>query len=298
MNSNGPSHIHVSSPLRADLHLHSTQSDGRFAAVKVVEMAVEKGLQIVSITDHDTVAGVPAARQRARELGCMFVDGLELEATLEESPDEHDPIHILGYGIDITHPSLLGILQQIRDNRVLRTEEICRQLTVMGYPIEFDRVLERSTGQSVSRVHIAQVMKENGYVGSIDEAFLRLIGDDKPAYVPREGPGPEQLIDLIHAAGGIAVWAHPYYSGRDDLLEPLLDAGLDGIECYHSQFDAETAQHYLSMAEEHDLIVTGGSDFHGTLEENFELGDWWFNLQRLPIPPSVAPKDVTSFKAS
>lgn len=252
---------------------------------------------MISITDHDTVAGVPEARQRAHELGLLFVDGIELEATLNGTT-QGDPIHLLGYGIDITHPSLLGILQQIRDNRVERTQEICRKLTMMGYPIPFDEVQSRCEGQSVSRVHIAQVMKQRGFVDSIDEAFLEYIGDDKPAYVSREGPTPEQLIELIHAAGGIAVWAHPYYSRRDGLIEPLLDAGLDGLECFHSQFDEDTSSHYQEMAHENDLIVTGGSDFHGTLEEEFELGDWWFNLDRLPVEPSVAPKDVASFETS
>ena len=150
------------------------------------------------------------------------------------------------------------------------------KLNNLGIEITEEEVSAFSRGDAIGRVHIAQALKENGVVTHIDEAFQKFIGDNKPAYAAKTVHGPAKIIDLIHSSGGIAVWAHPYYCQNDALLEPLIDAGIDGLECYHREFDPQTSRHYFKLARENNLIVTGGSDYHGTLEENFKLGDWWF----------------------
>lgn len=276
-------------PLRADLHLHSLESDGRFPPSELITRAVDNGLEVVALTDHDTVSGLEEARDTARELGCYFVDGVEVEATIEDPSGEYFGIHILGYGIDPDDGPLNSVLETIRENRVDRARTIRDRLHEIGVDIDFDQVVEQSKGKSLSRVHIAQVLLDEGAVETIDEAFERYIGNGKPAYVPRTGPGPEELIDYIHGAGGVAVWAHPYYTRRDQYIDRLVAAGIDGIETRHSEFSEETERHYQAMANEYGLFVTGGSDFHGTLEESFNLGDWWIDVEELPFPVSVNP---------
>jgi predicted metal-dependent phosphoesterase TrpH len=275
--------------LRADLHLHSLESDGRFRPSELVSRAVESGLELVALTDHDTLSGLEEARETARELGCYFVNGVEVEATLQNSEGEYFGIHILGYGIDPDDPDLQAVLQRIRDHRVERARMIHERLLDEDVELSFDRVLAKSEGQSLSRVHIAQALRDQEAVDSIDEAFERFLANGKPAYVPKSGPGPEELIAYIHGAGGVAVWAHPYYTGRDEYIGRLVEAGIDGIEAMHSDFSPDSERRYHEMAERHGLFVTGGSDYHGTLEENFTLGDWWLDVDGLPFPVSVNP---------
>ncbi|MFB6357075.1 MAG: PHP domain-containing protein [bacterium] len=284
----------INQPLRTDLHLHSRISDGRLSPDSLVEKAVEHGLQLISLTDHDTTRGVPTARNKARELGCYFIDGVELETAVKNQDGEEASVHILGYGIDPNNARLNNLMDQIQKHRVLRAQKITEKLErYCDINISFTNVKNHSKGDSLSRVHVAQVLKEEGHVESIDEAFDRFLGLQQPAYVSREAPGPAELIKLIHYAGGQAVWAHPFYSMNDDLLHPLVEAGLDGIECRHSKFSDDVAVHYMNLAKKHDLFVTGGSDYHGTLEENFTLGDWWWESRNLPITFSVGPDDVT-----
>lgn len=281
-----------SRPIRADLHLHSTMSDGKYSPEELVERAHRRGIELLSLTDHDTVSGVTAARKKARELGCYFVDGVELETTVQDETGTRRVVHILGYGIDPDFQPLLDLLEEIHDERVIRARQILGNLRSMGLNVPFQQLRQKTEGQSLSRVHIAQAMKTLQLVDSIDEAFNVYLGNDCPAYVPFKTTEPEQLIDLIHRAGGLAVWAHPYYSMRDELIEPLVEAGLDGVECFHADFDEDVARHYRDMAAEYDLIVTGGSDYHGTMEENFQLGEWWLDVGDLYLPLSVDPDDL------
>jgi len=283
-------HNGLPAALRADLHLHSRVSDGHFTPAELVHRTVERGLQLISLTDHDTVSGLPEARKIAREAGCFFVNGVELEASLQDDDGSFFGIHILGYGIDPENEELLEALSRIRENRVDRARKIHQRLQTIDINFPFGSIRKQATGETISRVHIAQVLKSQGHVSSMEEAFVRFLGAGKPAYVPRTGPDPEELIKLIQQAGGKAVWAHPYHTHKDEYVEQLVEAGIDGIECIHSDFSKSVTRRYKEMAEQHDLFVTGGSDYHGTLEEDFDLGDIWIEVDRLPFSVAVDPR--------
>ncbi|MFP4687905.1 MAG: PHP domain-containing protein [bacterium] len=257
--------------------MHSRLSDGYYSPTELIKMAKAGGLELVSLTDHDSVSGIKDARQTARNQGCKFISGIELEAFIDHRGESYS-IHILGYGINETNEELLTILKKIHIARSQRARKMVSKLNSLGIEIDLQEVLKFSHGDSVSRVHVAQALKEKGIVDHIDKAFYKYIGNNRPAYVPKKTHNPSQIIKLIHASGGIAVWAHPYYCDNDSLIQPLIAAGIDGIECFHREFDEKTVEHYLEMASRYNLIVTGGSDFHGTLEESFELGDWWFDF--------------------
>lgn len=276
--------------LRADLHLHSRVSDGEFEPEELVRRTAERGLQLISLTDHDSVSGLPQARQTAREAGCFFVDGVELEATVEDEDGTFFGIHILGYGIDPENETLLKALSSIRENRVERARKIHERLQSIDVVFPYDAIEKQSTGETIGRVHIAQALKSHGYVSTMDEAFVQFLGAGQPGYVPRTGPAPGELIGLIQQAGGQAVWAHPYHTQNDEYIARLVEAGIDGIECIHSDFTQSISQRYKEMAEEYDLFITGGSDYHGTLEEDFDLGDYWIEMDRLPFSLAVDPR--------
>jgi len=276
---------------RADLHLHSHESDGRYSPSELVHRAADGGLELIALTDHDTVSGLAAAREAARERDLYFVNGLELEATLQDPDGSFFAIHILGYGMDPTNQDLLDILTRIREKRIQRARQIHFHLEKLDIIIPFEKIEDYSEGESLSRVHVAQVLKDFGYVDSMNEAFDRYLGNDRPAYVPRMGPGPEELIMLIHHAGGHAIWAHPYYTERDEYIEYLVAAGIDGIECSHSEFSDDITRQYRQIAREYDLFITGGSDYHGTLEEEFDLGEWWVEIEEVPFEIAVSPEE-------
>ena len=263
--------------LKADLHLHSHMSDGCHEPAKLIRMAVEAGLEIVSLTDHDSVAGTAEARRVAEENGCLFIAGVELEAFVTEDGRNYS-VHILGYGIDEKAPRLIRALEKVRTARRRRARQIVEKLQNCGVDISKKEVFSFSKGESVGRVHIAQALVQKNIVEHIDEAFDEYIGDDKPAYVPKKAHNPQQIIRIIHAAGGKAVWAHPYFCKNDSLVEPLVEAGIDGMECHHREFSLKMSEYYLTIARQYKLFTTGGSDYHGTLEEQFSLGDWWFDL--------------------
>jgi hypothetical protein len=258
-------------------------SDGCCEPAELVHKAAAGGLQLISLTDHDTVRGVPEARKVASKADCRFISGVELEAFIDLDGNSYS-VHILGYGIDENDTTLLAALKKVHHARKTRARKMVSKLNNLGIEITGEEVSAFSHGDAVGRVHIAQALKENGAVAHIDEAFQKFIGDNKPAYAAKTVHGPDKIIDLIHSCGGVAVWAHPYYCQNDALLEPLMEAGIDGLECYHREFDPQTSQHYFKLARKNNLIVTGGSDYHGTLEENFELGDWWFEPEWKTLP--------------
>lgn len=264
------------SSVKADLHLHSRFSDGEFSPEKLVRLATRAGLDVISLTDHDTVNGLERAQQAARKYSTRLIPGVELEAFFKTNKSTYS-LHILGYNIRDTDTNLRKTLEKIHRARQTRARQILDKLAGLNIELPMDAVLEFARGDLIGRVHIAQALKKLKFVETIEEAFDKYIGDDGPAYVPKDVHNPREIINLIHESGGIAVWAHPWYTGNDALLYPLMDMGLDGLECYHKEFSPLLVRHYLKLARKHDLIVSGGSDYHGSLEENFELGEWWFN---------------------
>ncbi|RKN86651.1 PHP domain-containing protein [Paenibacillus ginsengarvi] len=247
-----------------DLHSHTTASDGTNAPAVNVRLAKEAGLRGLAITDHDTIAGVAEAVEEGRLLGVEVVPGVEI-STVAGGQD----IHVLGYYIDYTDETLLSRLGQLRETRNQRNDMMLAKLSELGLPVTMEEVLEVSKkkprkDETVGRPHIAEVLVAKGYVSSIAEAFDRYLGKDGAAYVNPPRIRPEDAIDWIREAGGVSVLAHPGLYDDDELVVRLIGYGVAGIEAYHSDHTPDTEKRYAELAGQHGLIVTGGSDFHGS----------------------------------
>jgi predicted metal-dependent phosphoesterase TrpH len=243
-----------------DLHLHTTASDGECTPSDVVQRAWRAGLRTIAITDHDTVAGVEEARRAGTEMGVRVIPGIEVTAVHAEKD-----VHVLGYFVDSACGDLLAFLAEQRTARVERVHEMGRRLASMGCPIDVETLLAPfgRSGRAVGRPAVAKALVAAGHVASISEAFDRYIGLEGAAFVPRRGASPVEVVGVIHAAGGIASIAHPGPSARDHLIAPMVDAGLDAIEAYHTDHDEAAVAKYLALARQFGVAVSGGSDFHG-----------------------------------
>ncbi len=263
--------------MRVDLHIHSTASDGVYSPGEVVRIAQTNNLDVIALTDHDTIDGLALAWQAAASPSLEVLAGVELS-----SEDDTADRHILGYMFDPNHARLRAMLSELHRARFGRAEEMVRKLTALGLEIPFARVLEIAAGGSVGRPHVAAAMLERGFVSSIQDAFDRYIGDDGPAYVPHFRLTPERAIDLIHGAGGIAVLAHPgHYEAYPEIIEALLPLGLDGVEVYYYDHTPEIVQDLWGIARRNDLVMTVGSDFHR------REGDGSARIGSVKIPPGV-----------
>lgn len=244
-----------------DLHLHTTASDGRLTPAELVARASAAGLATIAVTDHDTVAGLAEVTALAGRHGIRTIAGIEVTAV-----DQGRDVHMLAYFVDTASPPLLAFLAEQRARRVTRVREIGVRLAALGTPIDVEGLivpLAERPGASVGRPQMARALVEAGHVRSVQEAFDRLLDTGRPAFVPRTGPGPFDVVHRIHQEGGLVSMAHPGVTRRDDLVARLAEAGMDAIEVYHSDHDAQTERRYLDMAAALDLAVTGGSDFHG-----------------------------------
>ncbi len=250
----------------ADLHIHSTASDGTLTPAQLVTLARERALGTIALTDHDSVEGVAPALQAAHAV--TVIPAVELSAE-----SDGRSLHILGYFIDHEDPGLLEHLRTLRQTRLLRARELVRILGDAGFEISLDDVLSHGPGGSVGRAHVARALVDAGHVPTVSAAFDRLIGRGKPYYVPKPVATPEDVIATITGAGGIAVLAHPAVSAAEDLIEALVPAGLSGIEVFHAQHTEADRMRLLCLAEALNLAVTGGSDFHGPGEGRAQLGD-------------------------
>jgi predicted metal-dependent phosphoesterase TrpH len=246
--------------MKADLHLHTTASDGRLSPQELVARAAGQGMEVIAVTDHDSVDGVAPALEAARSFPSLkVIPGVEIGTDV---PDGE--IHVLGYLINYVDAALVAKLADLRDSRKTRAKRMIAKLANLGVHIEWQRVEEIAGSGSVGRPHVAQAIMEKGYVQSLKEAFARYIGRDGPAYAEREKMTPQQVVELVVRVGGLPVLAHP--ADIDDLEEviPRLQrVGLVGIEVYYNAYGAATVQHLASLARKHRLIATGGSDFHG-----------------------------------
>jgi 3',5'-nucleoside bisphosphate phosphatase len=244
-----------------DLHLHTTASDGRYTPDDLVDRCSAVGLRVISVTDHDTRAGQAVASGRAIERGIEFVSGIEI-TSVHDGKD----VHILGYNLPAEMPELEVLIAEQRRLRVDRAREIARRLERAGAPIDIDALIasaSQASGKAVARPQIAQLLIAAGHVSSVGEAFDRFLGDTCAAYVPHQGASPAAVVSLVARSGGIASLAHPGRLNRDELIPGLIDVGLACIEAYHSTHDAALRDHYLELARQYGLLVTGGSDYHG-----------------------------------
>ena len=252
-----------------DLHLHTTASDGSCTPSELVERARDARIDTLAVADHDTVAAVAEATALATAAGLSCVPAVEITA-VHDAKD----VHVLGYFVDITSPVLLGFLEDGRRDRLRRASAMCDRLTELGAPIDMESLIRRSggpnSGKSIARPTVAKALVEAGHVATIQEAFDRFLAEGKPAYCPRAGASPLEVVALITRAGGVAALAHPGPLAKDALIESLTDGGLAAIECFHSDHDEATTNRYLAMARDLGLGVTGGSDFHGPASRRAE----------------------------
>jgi predicted metal-dependent phosphoesterase TrpH len=242
----------------ADLHLHTSFSDGTYSPEELTGHAARCGFACVALTDHDTVEGCARMATACQAANIEFFPASELTAEYRGTE-----LHIIGYGIDIQHPKLLSEMQRYQDVRQNRIKEMVQRLNRLNVPLQESTVTSIANCKSPGRPHVARALIQINVCKSLDEAFERFLKKGRPAWVPKFKVSADGAIALIHEAGGLAIFAHPGLVHHDSLIPDLVDAGLDGIECYHTKHPTTTVEHYLQIAEEHDLLVTGGSDCHG-----------------------------------
>ncbi len=242
-----------------DLHLHTTQSDGRLTPAQLVALVVQRGLKVVAITDHDTTDALAATWKAA-----MTQPQLTVIAGIELSTDiPGNEIHVLGYYIDHRDLGFQALLQKFRESRVGRAEKMVEKLKELDMPLEWERVKEIAGQGAIGRPHVAQAMLEKGYISTFREAFEKYIGRNGPAYAEREKQTPETAVRLIAQVGGVPVLAHPaQVDDLDNVLVSLKAAGLKGMEVYYAEYDEKTVARLAEMARRHDLLPCGGSDYH------------------------------------
>lgn len=244
-----------------DLHLHTTHSDGSDAPERVVERALECELEAIAITDHDETSAIPLAQQRALGSALEVLPGTELSATFEGKE-----LHIVGLGIDPESGALREPLDRMRRERDTRAERIVEKLQALGVPIELERLRETAGAGTIGRIHIGQEVMALGFGRTVQDVFDKYIKAGRPAYVPKENLPAAEAIDAIHGAGGLAFVAHPGLGDQHKRLESLITLPFDGIEAYHSRHTDRQTKSFLALAESRGLLVSGGSDCHGSIK--------------------------------
>jgi predicted metal-dependent phosphoesterase TrpH len=254
-----------------DLHTHSVESDGTNTVAENVALAIERGLDGIAITDHDTTAGYAEAERASAGSGLRIVPGIEFSA-------EHDgaSLHVLAYWVDPANPALVEELRRLLDTRFRRGELMVEKLQELGYDVSFERVRAIAGDDLIARPHVAQAMVEAGIVSTETEAFDRFISDGGIAYVPKHALAPIDALALIRGAGGVCVLAHPaMWKGNgsvpDELIEGMAAGGMGGLEVDHPDHDEEQRRHYRELANALDLVPTGASDCHGA-RYDYRLG--------------------------
>ncbi len=243
--------------MRIDLHTHTTASDGLLPPERLVELAKGAGVTVLAIADHDTTDAVDAALAAGRRLGVEIIPAVEINTDVDESE-----VHVLGYFINYHEAWFQAFLVRLRDGRVNRAARMVEKLNALGLRIDFERVRAMAEG-AVGRPHVARALVEAGAVKSTEEAFEKYIGRSGPAYVERMKVTPEEAVRVIARADGIPVLAHPGWGVKDEMIPPLVEAGLEGLEVYYPDHTPAMVAHYLDLASQYRLVVTGGTDFHG-----------------------------------
>lgn len=259
--------------MRIDLHLHSAVSDGSLRPERLVRAARAGGLDVIALADHDTVAGVRRAEEEGRG-SVHVIPAMEISSTYEGRD-----LHFLGYFIDPEAPAITRYTDWAGKQRARRIRGMIELLEGLGVHVEFDDVVREAGAQAsgLARPHLARVLVDHGAVDSFAQAFDRFIGDEGPAFLPTNLPGPRDAFALIHEAGGVAAWAHPPLSTLDSLLPRFVDWGMDGLECYRPRLNDAQTRAALESARAHGLFPTGGSDWHG---------DWHGRLGDFAIGPA------------
>jgi predicted metal-dependent phosphoesterase TrpH len=270
----------------ADLHLHTHFSDGTFSPEELVANGRQLGFAALALTDHDSVEGCARMTAACGAAGIEFITGTELTA-------EHNDVelHLLGYFVDTQNEKLLVDLARFQAVRQDRIREMAARLNALNIPLEAESVFALANCKSPGRPHVARAMVKAGLCKSLDEAFARYLKKGRPAWVPKAKMSALEGVELIHQAGGLAVMAHPGLNRTDNVIPVLVEAGLDGIECFHTKHSTATSEHYLEIADKFNLLVTGGSDCHG-----FSKGKPLIGTVKLPYIHVEKLKEAVSRK--
>lgn len=267
-----------------DLHTHSTESDGTLTPEELMQLAADSGLSAIALTDHDTVGGLKKAKPAARALGIELVPGIELSTDYNGTE-----VHMLGFYIDDTNPAFLAKLQEFIDSRDVRNEKMAFLLQKEGFDITLEKLYQEYPESVITRAHFARYLVEHGFIKDRDTVFRKYLGDNCRCYVPREKITPFEAIDLIRLGGGLAFFAHPVlcHMNHDRLrffVRDLKEAGLTGMEAIYSMNTPGDERNIKKLAAEFDLLISGGSDFHGENKPYIHLGTGKGNLR---IPESI-----------
>lgn len=281
----------TSAAVGIDLHTHTTASDGSLTPTALVQKAHEIGLAALAVTDHDTISGLAEAHAEARRLGLDFLAGVELSVE-----DKDGRFHLLGYGFDPNFDELAEKLLNLRRSRAARNTQMAAKMAALGLPVTMDDVRNAAKkhggedSEVIARPHFAQALIAAGVVASVQEAFDTYLASGKPLYQAKDVLTPAEAIGLLHRAGGVAVMAHPgLVPLSKDALKARIkslaeDAGMDGLEALYSQHSPAETAFFLEVARENNLLVTGGSDFHGTPKPRVPLG---IVSENRPAPPEL-----------
>ncbi|MCR5690926.1 MAG: PHP domain-containing protein [Eubacterium sp.] len=272
-----------------DLHVHSVCSDGTFTPEQLVDMAIDKDLVTIAVTDHDTVAGVGRAIKAAEGKPLQVIPGVEISCEYDLAPGKPKEIHILGYQLDYQDPDLIATLQMAADERDNRNVKMCENLNKAGYPITYEDLVGKYPNTILTRAHFARFLLEKGVIPDIPSAFKKILAEDGPYFVRRKYLTPEEGIEAIKKAGGIPVLAHPLLYKLDEtqlrsLIERLIKSGIRGLEAMYSRNKGNDEAFVRGLAREYGLFYTGGSDFHGSNKPDIELGRGVGNLR---IPETI-----------
>lgn len=272
-----------------DLHVHSYASDGTLSPTELVIHAKENGLSAIALTDHDTINGLDEAIDAGKLYQVEVIPGIELAAEFTT-----DNLHILGYCIKYKNNDFIKKLEPIQNSRDIRNQKMILKLNDLGFSVTMDEIYNISDDSNnskniITRAHFAKALYNKGYVSSIQETFELYLSPGKPGYVERIIPTPKECIDLIHSVGGIAVLAHPTLYGLnmgkslEKLIAELTSCGLDGIEAIYPLHNIDEEIYFKNLANKYNLLITGGSDFHGTNKPGLKIGTGYSNL-KIPYP--------------
>jgi len=264
---------------RADLHCHSTCSDGTLTPEEIIQLACDLGLGALSITDHDTLTAYREALPAAQARDLPLISGIELSAVHLQTS-----IHVLAYSFSLSSPKMHHFCQRHHERREVRNRAMLHLLASNGMPLSAEELeQEAAPSRSVGRPHIALAMVKKGYVPSIQQAFHHYIGEGKPCYAPGLLFSIEETLEVIHAAKGLAILAHPHLIQKTSVLKDLLQMNFDGIEGYYARFPLSRNKRWLKIAAHKHWLITGGSDFHGKMKPQLPLGSSWVNEETFNI---------------
>lgn len=273
------------SSFRADLHCHSTCSDGSLSPIEIVQLAKQIGLSALSITDHDTIEAYASAIPTAKETNITLLTGVEFSAMLNGGS-----VHILGYGFSTDNPVIQTLCQQHGERRYHRNKQILELLAKHSMPISEEDLIaacpsqmKQPSKQSIGRPHIALAMMHKGYINNVQDAFSKYLAEGKPCYAQGRLFSVEETLDVIHKAKGIAIIAHPHLQKSNKVIKKLLEMNFDGIEGYYGNFPPQKHQKWIKIALNKNWLITGGSDFHGEIKPHVALGCSWIDEERFQM---------------